>query len=110
MGRTGRGEQQGVACRRRRTALREAVLKEEARRICAAYIGDQDVEQTVEQEILYRLRAPAADLVTKDAERDRLAGKARALRVWINDSTRTQAELDAFDARTDTHWEDNNDE
>lgn len=80
------------------------IQAEEARRICAAYIGDQDVPQTIEQEILYRLRASDTDLAPKDTERDRLRGKAVALRTWINDDMRTQSELEAFDPTADSHW------
>ena len=76
---------------------------EETRRICVAYIGDQDVPQTVEQEILYRLRASATDLATKDAERNRLHGKAAALRAWVEHADRTLAELDTFDPTADLH-------
>ena len=79
---------------------------EETRRICAAYLADQDVPQTVEQELLYRQRAAekGTDISTKHTERDRLRDKAVALRVWVEHADRTLAELEAFDPTADLHW------
>ena len=88
----------------RRTDNKKTIKYEETNRICAAYIGDQDIPQTVELEILYRLRAPAAELAPKDVERDRLHGKAVALKAWIEHADRTLAELKAFDPADDAHW------
>ena len=80
------------------------LAEEEASRIRSAYIGSLDVSQTAEQEIFYRLRASASALSAKDAERDRLAGKAKALRTWIKSSSRTLAELTLFNAGDNKHW------
>ena len=64
---------------RAREQLRETVRAEEGRRICVSYVSDQDVPQTVQNEILYRLRASSEELAPKDLERDRLHAKAAAL-------------------------------
>ena len=78
------------------------VTSEETRRIRAAYIGDLDVPQTAEQEIFYRIRASAADLVEKDAERDRLHRVATILRKQVE--TLPADQLDTLDPTDDTHW------
>ena len=80
------------------------INKEETKRICKAYISDQDVEQTVQQEMLYRLRASAVNLAPKNTERGRLHTKATLLKVWVKDSTRTIVELENLDFTLDTHW------
>ena len=81
-----------------------SINKEETKRICKAYISDQDVEQTVEQEMLYRLRASTVDLTPKNTERGRLHTKATLLKTWTKETTRTIVELEAFDSTLYTHW------
>ena len=78
------------------------IVDEEARRICVAYIGDQDVPKEIENEILYRLRAPAAELAPKNTERDRLHARSVALVAGL--ATMTLAQLQAFDPTQDSHW------
>ena len=87
-----------------RPLRKEDALREEERRICAAYLGDQDVRQTIAQEILYRQRASAEALRPKDAERDRLRRKGGALRAWVAAPERTAAELRGLDATAEAHW------
>ena len=67
-----------------------------------AYVSDQDVPQTVQNEILYRLRASSEELAPKDLERDRLHVKAAALATSL-DSMALDA-LESFDPRDDRHW------
>ena len=85
-----------------RLSFRLEVMSEETRRIRAVYIGDLDVPQTEGQEILYRIRASAADLVEKDTERDRLH------RVAVSLGKQTQImpadQLDDFDPTDDALW------
>ena len=84
---------------------REVSQIEETRRICAAYIGDQPVRQTVEQEILYRQRAAETgiDISAKHAERDRRHGVANSLRARIA-AAQTIEDLDAIDPTDDSVW------
>ena len=85
-----------------REQLTQSVNAEEERRICAAYLDDLPVLQTVQNEILYRLRATTADLAAKNTERDRLHFRAVALVAGLD--TMTLEELQAFDPAQDIHW------
>ena len=80
----------------------ENIADEEAERICVAYIGDQNVDLTIQNEILYRLRAPATELAPKNTERDRLHARSVALVAGL--ATMTLAQLQAFDPTQDSHW------
>lgn len=81
-----------------RITLLRAVDAEEERRICTAYGA-----VTVQEEILFRLRAAAAVLAPLDVERDRLAARANVLRGSIR-AAAAQDALDAIDPARDAHW------
>ena len=95
----------GVLASARSDAL-DRMLDEERARIARAYIDDQGLAPSVEQETLFRLRAleTGAALGARHAERDRLHALAVALRAWLEDPTRTLDDLAAFDAGADAHW------
>ena len=95
-----------VRLRRARARVASSSQMQEQGRICQAYIGDQNVAQTVQQETLYRLRAMefGTDITAKHAERDRLHTRAVALKAWTEHEDRTLTEIEDFDPADDSHW------
>ena len=85
-----------------RKFLYQTITEEEARRITLAYVGDQNVPQTEGQEVFYRIRASAADLAEKDAERDRLHRVANSLRKQVEILSTDQ--LDSIRPTDDALW------
>ena len=72
-------------------------------RIRANYIGDQEITQTAEQEIFYRLRSSTEALAVKDTERDRLHGRFITLNTSLTGMTLSQ--LESLDFTDDVNWD-----
>ena len=87
-------------------AAQSALRDEEAGRICVAYLFDQSVPHTIENELLYRQRAQegGVDITAKHAERDRLHAVAVALEAWVRSPERSAEDFRGFDPTTNEHW------
>ena len=80
-----------------RSLLQGHLRKECKRRITLGY-GEREFDD----EIAVRLRG--ATTQAQDAERDRLLGKYRERRDWINDAGTELGELQDFDVTADQRW------
>ena len=95
---------EGILKEQKRSAFLDALTKEEEKQICTAYLSDQSVVMSLEQEILYRLRASSSELRPKDLERNRLHRIAEGLKQWAEDASRTTDELDLIDPTVPVYW------